>query len=136
MTKINLDALKKSLAILQEALCNPLLEDKKQGIFIRDAVVQRFEYTYEICRNLIRKILEQEFEERNFTVKGSYRLAGRYGMIDNVEKWFQYHDARNMTARRYEEAIAIDTFLAAKEFAQDAAKLIQNLTKILDDKTK
>ena len=133
--QIKLNRLKKSLASLQEALQSPLLQQSETSIFMRDAVVQRFEYTYEPSRNLIRRILEHEFGEKDFTVRDGYRLAARYGMLDDVENWFQYQEARNLTSHRYEERIAEETFLIAKMFAVDAEKLLKKLEIMLNDKS-
>ena len=117
---------------LDQAINSPLFADPVAKIFMRDSVVQRFEYTYELARNILRKVLEQEFEESGFTVKTSYRLAGKYKIIDNVEAWFEYHEARNNTSHRYYEPIAEQTYEVALNFAKDVKILLNRLEEILD----
>jgi nucleotidyltransferase substrate binding protein (TIGR01987 family) len=131
--EVKLTFLKKALASLKAALTSPLLEDPAAHEFMRDSVVKRFEYTYELCRNTLRKILADNFEEEPATVKDVYRIAGRYGLIDNVERWFYYHDARNNTSHRYIEEAAEEAFAAAKPFVVDAANLLVKLEEALND---
>jgi nucleotidyltransferase substrate binding protein (TIGR01987 family) len=133
---IKLTYLKKALISLKAALANPLLEDKTAYEFMRDSVVQRFEYSYELCRNLLKKILVNIFEEETTTVKDIYRTAGRHNLIDNVEHWFYYHDVRNNTSHRYIEDAAEEAYKAAKLFVIDAESLLNKLEETLNDSAK
>ena len=41
-----------------------------------------------------------------FNVKDIFREAGKQGLIDQVESWFESLEARNLTSHTYDETIA------------------------------
>ncbi len=43
-------------------------------------------------------------------------LAGEKQMIDDVESWFEFHKARNMTSHIYKESVAEETYEIAIKF--------------------
>jgi len=115
---------KKALHSLSKGLKQPKDE------FTRDAVIQRFEYTYELSWKMLKRYLAEETGIREFNVKNLYREAGRQNLIDNVEKWFEYHAARNLTSHTYNEITAEETYETAKRFLPDAEKLLSNLERL------
>lgn len=132
MTKeINLSILKQAIESLNEILEQPL-DDSIISKFIRDGAIQRFEYTYELCWKTLKKVLDEYFNIKEpLAVKDLYREAGKSGIIEFVENWFEYHTARNETSHIYAEEIADKTYKAAKKFLPDAQKLLIKLEKIL-----
>jgi nucleotidyltransferase substrate binding protein (TIGR01987 family) len=142
MTKIKLDNLRKAIKSLDELiqrtenkeLLAKLDEITQDGL--RSGAIQNFECAYELSKNVLRKVLSQEFEAQVDSAKDIYRLAGQYGIINDVDKWFYYHDARNNTSHRYAEDIADATYLAAKTFVADAKKLLKKLEEILQHANK
>ena len=104
-----LTPLKQAVATLDEALGAP------DSGFVRDAIVKRFEYTYELSwkfmrRHLIWAALEPEPETR----KDLFRAAARAGLIDDPEAWFVFHEARNLTAHTYNATNAAKVIEAAR----------------------
>lgn len=63
------------------------------------------------------------------TRKELFRLAGQYGMISDVERWFGYHSVRNETSHTYNEKTAKDACECSLEFLKDAKELLSFLEK-------
>jgi nucleotidyltransferase substrate binding protein (TIGR01987 family) len=128
---VNLNALKKAVVSLKEAANEPMIHDKKIGEFIRDSVIQRFEYTYELSWKSLQRYLKQAYNFQADSLRQLYREAGRIGLIDNVESWFAYQEARNLTSHTYNEITAEETYKVALQFAYDAEKLLHKLEEVL-----
>ncbi len=119
-----LDPLEKALESLQRAIQQPKNE------YIRDSVIQRFEYTYELSWKMLKRLLiESEGKEsiEPLNRKDLFRLAGEKRIIDDVESWFEFHKARNMTSHIYKESIAEETYEIAKKFAIQAGYLFSEI---------
>ena len=71
--------------------------------------------------------MEQETGIRESNIKNIFREAARQGLIQNLEGWFTYHTARNLTSQTYNEDTAEETYAFAKQFAGDADFLLQML---------
>lgn len=123
--------LKKAIAALFKALSQPKNE------FTRDAVIQRFEYTFELCWKFIKRTLKDQagIEEFN-SIKNLFRDAARLNIIQDTTSWFKYLEARNLTTHTYNEETAEETYRVAKEFAPDAEKLLTELEKFYANSTK
>ncbi len=121
---IVLSPLKKALASLNAALQQPKDE------FVRDAAIQRFEYTYELAWKMLKRHLDES--EGSAAIdplsrKDLFRLGGERGIIENVEAWFAYHRARNETSHTYDADKAEQVYATARQFAGDAEKLLLEL---------
>lgn len=118
-----LSPFEKALASLEAILKLP-----KDDI-VRDATIQRFEYTYELAWKMIKRHLEWAGESNvdSLTRKDLYREAERTGLVLNAEAWFDYHDARNLTSHTYDEAKAEEVYAVARRFAADARLLLNAL---------
>jgi nucleotidyltransferase substrate binding protein (TIGR01987 family) len=119
--KLILTPLEKALASLQQALAQPKNE------FTRDATIQRFEYTFELCWKMLKRHLKQEAGSTEYALKDVFREAARLGLINKVESWFDYLEARNLTSHTYNEETAETTYNVAKQFAPDAVSLLEKL---------
>lgn len=121
---VDLSPLVKSLRSLRLALRQPKDE------FIRDSVIQRFEFTYEISWKLLKRVLEQDEGTENvdqLSRRDLFRLASEKGILANVTDWFAYHRARNETSHAYSEAKAEEVYAVALRFARDAGRLLREL---------
>lgn len=121
--------LKKALSALQEALALP------KNDITRDATIQRFEYTFELTWKLLKRHLAQEAGIQEYSIKNLFRDAAKANLIENVEAWFAYLEARNLTSHTYNEKTANETYQAAKHFAVDANKLLQKLEEFYGNST-
>lgn len=121
--KLVLTPLRRALESLEVAL-----RESKTEI-VRDATIQRFEYTYELAWKMIKRHLEWsgESEADSLTRKELFREAARIGLIADAEKWFEYHEARNKTSHTYDQEIADEVYQAAQAFAADARRLLSAL---------
>ena len=107
-----------------------ILKEKKNDI-VRDATIQRFEYTFELSWKLLKRYLESETNIIEASIKNLFREAGKLGLIDSVEDWFKYLEARNLTSHTYSESTAEEVFNAAIRFEKSAKFLRDRLEKLL-----
>jgi len=103
--KIELEKLEKAYTRLLEALKKDI---KKDSIYL-DAIIQRFEFTYEIGWKAIKKFLKYEGIECN-TPRECIKLAYKAGYINNQEKWLEILEARNLTSHTYSEETALNVY--------------------------
>ncbi len=75
--------------------------------FIRDSIILRFEFTFELAW----KALKLWLEFKQVEVKGSkdaLREGLRLGMIEEGAGWTRMQEERNQTSHTYDEKIAIE----------------------------
>jgi nucleotidyltransferase substrate binding protein (TIGR01987 family) len=124
---IILTPLKKALASLRLALQQPKNE------FTRDASIQRFEYSFELIWKILKRFFAVYTGAEEYNIKNLFREAGRQGLITKVEPWLEYLQARNLTLHTYNEITAETTYEYAREFADDAEKLVAALEQRIND---
>ncbi|NJL30042.1 MAG: nucleotidyltransferase [Thermoanaerobaculia bacterium] len=119
--KLILTSFRRALASLEAVLQKTEVDD-----IIRDATIQRFEYTYEIAWKMIDRHLTWmgAADVKQLSRKDLFREAAKAGLIEDPEAWFDYNRARNETSHTYSEQTAIEVFEAAKQFAPAARKLL------------
>jgi len=121
---IVLTPLRKAVTSLKAAIAQPKDE------FVRDAVIQRFEYTYELSWKMLKRYLDESEGASAvdpLSRKDLFRLGGERGIVENVEAWLAYHRARNETSHTYDENKAEQVYDVARQFAGDAEKLLREL---------
>ena len=97
---------------------------------IKAGVVQHFEFTYELCWKFIKRWLETNIGPAvadGVTRRELFRLAAESRLLEDVEQWMRYHEARNLTTHIYQPEIAEKVYNTAHEFARDAARLLAAL---------
>lgn len=96
---------------------------------MRDGVIQRFEYTFELSWKMIKRYLEMYSLEKpdGFTNKELFRMGFEQGLIRDAEDWLEYMRNRNLTSHTYDEATAEEVHKAAVKFYDDAAYLLKRL---------
>lgn len=98
---------------------------------IRDACIQRFEYTYELAFKMLKRQLEQELpsseELDQLPYKEMIRVGAERGLIAVPERWFDYRAKRNITSHTYDEEKAREVFAILSDFTTDAADLLTRL---------
>lgn len=117
------DALTQLDAGLREAEDNPSSE------LLRDGVIQRFEYSHELAIKFIRRALETIYGDPvdQLAYKDLLRTAAERGLIQNVEGWFAYRDARNKTSHTYDAAVAAEVYAVARPFLVDGRFVLDRL---------
>ena len=123
--KLDLTSLELALKTLEDILQHPKDE------IVRDATIQRFEYTYELARKMIRRHLDWAGISGpiDFTKNELYREAVKAGLIHDADAWLDYHIARNETSHTYELKTAEEVYEMARKFAPDARSLLTELKK-------
>ena len=105
---VSLNQLEKAHAALQRAIA--VYDCVLQGSDIdliettRSGVIQNFWVVYEQSWKVLRRWMmhylgtqESEIMQR----RQLYRLAAKHGLLDDVEAWWDFHQARNMTPHTY-----------------------------------
>ncbi|MDX1921055.1 MAG: HI0074 family nucleotidyltransferase substrate-binding subunit [Candidatus Caenarcaniphilales bacterium] len=135
---IILEPLENAIVSLEESIesfkgLNPSSgEQLKQYKFVRDSVIRRFEYTYELSWKFLKRFLKEEAEIEEIMIKNLFRQAARLGLIEEAENWFEYHKQRNLTSHTYVEEIAEQTIKIASAFLVDAKSLLRELKENLN----
>lgn len=86
----------KALNTLEEAL------HIKENILVRDAVIKRFEYTFEISWHLMRAVIQYEGTTVDLP-RETIRKAFQIGWIRDASIWEDMLDNRNSTVHIYKE---------------------------------
>lgn len=123
------DAFERALNSLEEGLRDPGLHS---NVLLRDGVIQRFEYTFELAWKMIQRvlgILGQMEEEKLMSKKDLFRLAAQKGLLTDPEAWFVFLEARNESAHLYNAVVAERLFKVAQDFASPARELLATLKK-------
>jgi nucleotidyltransferase substrate binding protein (TIGR01987 family) len=134
--KLDLSSLRKAVESLNktlkvtddDAFMSGLSEDQEDAV--RAGVIQNFEFTYESCWKFMKRWLQVNLGPsyvEGVARRQLFRLSAENKLIDDVNKWMEYHDARNETSHTYDESTAEDVFDAACEFLADAEKLLKAL---------
>jgi nucleotidyltransferase substrate binding protein (TIGR01987 family) len=89
----------KALGQLERAALRP--EDE----FIRDSVIQRFEFTYELAWKMLKLRLEAEGVDAK-TPRQVLQNALLAGFIQDGNAWTDLQSRRNQTSHTYDEALA------------------------------
>lgn len=127
--KLDLSSFEKALLSLEKAIKRSLsaLDDEE----LRDSVIQRFEYSYELAWKMLKRQLESdspnpsEIDLLNF--KDLIREAATKGYISKPERWFEYREHRNLTAQTYDQNKAQLVHSSAQFFMKDAQELLKIL---------
>lgn len=100
--------------------------------FIRDSVIQRFEFTYELAWKAIRKQVIDEIGEASvdgLSRKDLFRRALQQKLISDFELWVLFHEARNSTSHNYDEKNAEKVYQIAIRFLSEVTELLVELEK-------
>ena len=124
-----LENLKKAYSKLS-AVCD--IYDGKDDI-IRDSVIQRFEFTYELSHKTLlefMKIMGTDIE--NSFPRSIFRTAYANGIIDDEKLWIQIINDRNHSSHIYSESMSDEIASRIVSRYRDAfGSLIKNIEKEL-----
>jgi nucleotidyltransferase substrate binding protein (TIGR01987 family) len=132
MSEITIDLLDRALKTLEEVVEVVKLE---RTSLMMDACIQRFEYTFETSRKLLKKKVEASLAMSNEPMSYSFviRSAARFGYITDHVEWMVFLDDRNSTSHEYNETKAILVFERIPAFAAEARKLVTQLRERFPD---
>ena len=124
--KADLVLLIKAVATLEKAIAKA---KETNDDIPRDAVIQRFEYTFELSwKTMLAASRYLGTEVKN--PREAIRTAFKLGWVQNTDDWFDALDARNQTSHTYHEEVAKEVFETAKKFPAQVRELLNALNKI------
>ena len=128
--QLDLSSLQNAVLRLDEALI--LLNADPGNAITRDAVIQRFEFTYELSWKMLKRYLEMTaanpavFDEISF--QNLIRQGSEQGLLKSGwDEWWQYRDARSITSHTYNEAKAKEVIVILPDFLIEAKFLLNML---------
>lgn len=130
---IDLSPLRKALGWLTEALA--LWHAQAPGSVLkphlRSAVIQSFEFTYELSLRSLRRVLIERAGSADRITDLSFqdllRLAADAGLLSEPNAWRIWRELRNATSHAYDEARAQQVAEDAERFCVDARALLAAL---------
>lgn len=126
---LDLTPLERALAALQRGLvrwqATPADEE------LRDACIQRFEFTFELCWKMLKRRLEVDLpnaaEVDGMSYRALLRAGAEHGLVSDVTPWWVYRDKRNIPHHTYNAAAAAEVAAVLPAFAADATLLLHAL---------
>ena len=101
-------------------------------IQIRDGLIQRFEFTYELSHKMLKRYLEAasanptEFDGADFQYL--IRSGSEQGLLLSAwPEWRHFRDMRSKTSHTYDEEVALTVVEAIPSFLSEAKHLLVNL---------
>ena len=128
--RLDLSAFTKAIESLNVAL--QAYENEQGNEFIRDASIQRFEYSYELATKMLKRYLSLTLanpsELTEMTFQNLIRTAYGKGLIPNSwDQWSLFRHARNITSHTYSEEKAIEVLEVLPLFYKEVAFLLDSL---------
>ncbi|VTU09025.1 nucleotidyltransferase substrate binding protein [Actinobacillus porcinus] len=134
MEKLDITPLKNAVVRLDEGLVRYELDIS--DLQIRDGLIQRFEFTYELSHKMLKRYLEQtspnpaEFDGMPF--QDLIRTGNEKGLLlGNWTDWRRYREMRSRTSHTYDEETAIQVVSGIPQFLEEAKYLVQSLQKLI-----
>ncbi|EER46065.1 HI0074 family nucleotidyltransferase substrate binding protein [Actinobacillus minor NM305] len=135
MTKLDITPLKNVFFRLEEGLTR--YQSYITDLQIRDGLIQRFEFTYELSHKMLKRYLEataanpEEFDTMTF--QDLIRTGNEKGLLlGDWTDWRRYRDMRSRTSHTYDEETALQVIAGIPAFLAEAAFLVQSLQKQLE----
>ncbi len=130
METIDLTSFENAIKSLEDVI--NVYNSDSSNLYMRDSMIQRFEYTYSLSIKMIKKYFARSaFEKENLDGMTFYemiRTANRMEILkSNLETWDNYRQKRNMTSHTYNEDAAKDVVAVIPAFKDEAEFLLNRL---------
>ena len=123
MTILDLSSLKKAISKLDEGLARYNLNIGDDQL--RDGLIQRFEFTYELSHKMLKRYLEMsspnpdEIDQMDF--QNLIRTANEQGLLlSDRSVWRTYRDQRARTSHTYDQEVAEKVLTIIPQFLKEA----------------
>ena len=128
--KLDIAPLASAIARLEEGL-DVYARDRTQTI-IRDGLIQRFEFTYEISHKTLKRYLEESSptpeQYDNMPFQDLIRSGNEQGLLLNDwPRWKVYRDMRAKTSHTYDEEVALEVVTEIPAFFEEAKYLLDRI---------
>ena len=117
---VSIDEFSKTVRRLEEAL------NQEKNEFIRDSVIQRFEFCIELAWKTSRKVMGTSTS----APKQVIREMAQNALIDDVDIWLKSIDQRNLSSHTYNEDLAEKVYSFVITFLPYLKNLNEKLHKI------
>ncbi len=130
---IDLSSLRNALAQLKEAIQFWQEQPDASALkpHLRSAVIQSFEFTYELSVRMLRRVLMERSEAADLVADLSFndllRKGADAGLLADQGSWKNWREMRNATSHAYSEVRANEVAAGARQFVGDAAALLDAL---------
>ncbi len=129
MEMLDLTSFEKSINSLNSII---IRFETEGDIDLRDAVIQRFGYTYSLSLKMLKRFFKQTAltadEINGMTFNDIIRTANGFGLLfSNLEVWNEYRLNRNMTSHTYDEETAKKVITIIPKFKDEAVFLLNKL---------
>ena len=99
---------------------------------IRDGLVQRFEFTYELSHKMLKRYLEYAAATPELLDQMSFQDLIRTGseqglLLGDWPRWRGYRDMRSRTSHTYDEGVALTVVAGIPAFLEEARYLRDRL---------
>ena len=94
---------------------------------VKAGVIHNFEVAYEQSWKMMRRWLEANpfaGDVSGASMRQVYRLAAKAGLIDDVELWMKFHQARNQSSHTYNVKTAELVFSISSQFLPEAQRVL------------
>jgi nucleotidyltransferase substrate binding protein (TIGR01987 family) len=103
-------------------------------IQIRDGLVQRYEFTYEVSHKMLKRYLEMSSPNPDIFDSMAFADLIRSGneqglLLSDWTQWKTFREMRAKTSHTYDEAVAIEVVSVIPAFITEAKALLQELLK-------
>lgn len=101
---------------------------------IRDAVIQRFEYTYSLAVKMITRFINLQANEEvaTMTFNETISIANKIGILcSDLVKWTTYRQMRNATSHTYDETVANEVLSVIPDFRDEVEFLLKRLKELI-----
>ena len=133
---LDLASLQKAARSLENAVAVLRKKQEEPGVpvmeieVVRAGVIQSFEFTYELSWKFMKRWLEENYGPvyvDGVPRRELFRLAAENLLLTDVDRWMDYHRARNRTSYIYDQAVAETVLVEAMAFLPAAQDLLQRL---------
>ena len=127
---LDFSSLENAVQRLEEGLAR--YNSDPSDTIVRDGLVQRFEFSYELSHKMLRRFMEAaaanptEFDEADFQYL--IRSANEQGLLLGAwPQWRVYRDMRAKTSHTYAEEVAMKVVAGIADFLKEARYLLEQL---------
>jgi nucleotidyltransferase substrate binding protein (TIGR01987 family) len=127
---VDLTPLANAVARLEEGLARYRLDTSDTQI--RDGLIQRFEFTYELSHKMLKRYLESispspgEYDAADFQYL--IRSANEQGLLlSDWPAWRNFRDMRSKTSHTYDEKIALEVVTNIEPFLAESQHLVKQI---------
>ena len=117
----NIESLGKALSQLEKALQEP------GNPIVRDASIQRFEFSYELCWKTLKIYLEEKHGIRAVSPRLVFKEAFALDLLENEDIFIEMIESRNTLSHTYNEDQAQSIYVKCGEYLKEMKTVLQNL---------